>query len=535
MKKTWLTLILIFVLAAGLRLVKITKYPLSLNWDEAAFAYNAYSVLQTGKDEYGEVLPLQFKSVGDYKNPMYVYLLVPIIKAGGLNVLTTRIPPAVLGALTIPLLYIIAWTLFKNRLLATISGVLLAISPWHLQFTRAGADVGVSSFFVVLGICLFLRKKYLTGVASLIGSMYSYFADKMFAPIMLLFLAWQQKENIYKHKSKVIAAVLVGILLSMPFLVSTLSPGHKNKVFITTLLSYKVPEEILKKLKAEDGSVWYGAFHNPIVEYGYMMIDRYLNHFSPSFLFIKGLEDNRQRILGMGMMYWSDVVLLVFGLGMMVKNIKNKNWRLVLVWLLIAPLPAVITRDPVHARRAFNMIYPLIILISYGLIELLKQKMVVKMVFGGFFLWSVGLYFLSYYVFTPLVTYKGSAGWQYGYKQLVEFVSPIKGQYAKIVIDTSYQGPYIFFLFYEKYPPLRYQQQAKLAGVEGLALGEGVGYDNYNFRPIFWPGDRGNKKTLYAGPPERIPLQDIDPKSAKLLKTLYFPDGTEAFRVVETF
>ncbi len=527
MKKTWLALILIFALAAGLRLVKITKYPLSLNWDEATFAYNAYSVWQTGKDEYGEVLPLQFKSVGDYKNPMYVYLLVPVIKAGGLNELTTRIPPAVLGALTIPLLYIIAWTLFKNRLLATVSGVLLAISPWHLQFTRAGADVGVSSFFVVLGICLFLRKKYLTGVASLIGSMYSYFADKMFAPLAILLL-------VRHRRGTVLSAAVAGLLL-LPILFASSSAGPKNKIFITTLLSYSQPDELVRKLRAEDGSVIYAVFHNPVVEYGYMIMDRYLNHFSPTFLFIKGLEDNRQRILGMGMMYWSDSLLLLLSLPLIAVNIKKKNWQFLIIWLFLSPLPAAITRDPVHARRAFNMIYPLIILISYGLIELLKQKMVVKMVFGGFLLWSVGLYFLSYYVFTPLVTYKGSAGWQYGYKQLVEFVSPIKGQYAKIVIDTSYQGPYIFFLFYSQYPPLRYQQQAKLVGVEGLALGEGVGYDNYNFRPIFWPGDRGAIKTLFAGPPEKIPLQDIDPKSAKLLKTLYFPDGTEAFRVVETF
>ena len=102
-----------------------------------------------------------------------------------------------------------------------------------------------------------------------------------------------------------------------------------------------------------------------------------------------------------------------------------------------------------------------------------------------------GIVLLKLLCIYSLVTYKGSAGWQYGYKQLVEFVSPIKGQYAKIVIDTSYQGPYIFFLFYSQYPPLRYQQQAKLVGVEGLALGEGVGYDNYNFRPIFGRGTEG--------------------------------------------
>ena len=330
MKKTWVTLLLLFVFALGLRLVKITKYPLSLNWDEAAFAYNSYSVLQTGKDEYGKILPLQFKSVGDYKNPTYVYLLVPVIKVGGLNELTTRIPPAVLGALTIPLLYIIAWTLFANRRLAILSGILLSISPWHLQFTRAGADVGVSSFFVVLGVCLFLRRKFFMGTVSLIGSMYSYFADKMFAPIMILFL-------IRRRNGAVRAVVFAGLLLLLPILITSYSSGHRNKIFITTLLSYRQTPEMTARLRREDGPILYPIFHNPVVEYGLMIADRSLNHFSPSFLFVKGLEDNRQRILGMGMMYWSDSILLLLALPLVVANIKKKNWQFVLLMRSMTP------------------------------------------------------------------------------------------------------------------------------------------------------------------------------------------------------
>lgn len=294
---------------------------------------------------------------------------------------------------------------------------------------------------------------------------------------------------------------------------------------MTTLLSYRLPE-------TGDG-VLNQVFYNPVMEYGTMMVDRYVNHFSPTFLFIKGLSDNRQRIVGMGMVYWSDLVLLALSVPVLAKGLKYKKWKLVIVWLVIAPIPAAITRDPVHARRAFNMVYPLSILLGIGFVELWKKQLVWKIIFVGIWLWSAGLYFLSYYVFTPLQTFRGSAGWQYGYKQLVEFIEPIKNNYEQIVVDTAYQGPYAYFLYYGKYPPQKYQPQAKLVKDDPLGLGEGPGYDKYQFRKIFWPHDRGISGTLFAGPPEKIPLTDIDASKTKLLKTIYFPDNSVAFYVVE--
>ncbi len=102
------------------------------------------------------------------------------------------------------------------------------------------------------------------------------------------------------------------------------------------------------------------------------------------------------------------------------------------------------------------------------------------------------------------------------------------------MIDTTYQGPYLFFLFYEKYDPAKYQPQAFLVKKDEWSLGEGRGYDNYQFRDIYWPRDRSLPKTLFAGPPERISKKDIDPKQSELLTTIYFPDGKEAFYVVAT-
>jgi hypothetical protein len=109
----------------------------------------------------------------------------------------------------------------------------------------------------------------------------------------------------------------------------------------------------------------------------------------------------------------------------------------------------------------------------------------------------------------------------------------IKDKYPKIVVDTSYQGPYIFFLFYERYNPAKYQKQARLIE-EGDNLGEGAGYDNYVFKPIYWPNDRCYSGIVYAGPPERLPLKDLKEGDVKLLDTIYFKNGEIAWRIIET-
>ena len=552
--KIKILLVLVFLIALFFRFFKISSRPISLNWDEATFAYNAYSILKTGKDEYGTKLPLAFKSIGDYKCPLYVYLMVPVIKAIGLNELAVRFLPSFLGALTIPLFFLITLRLFGRIRLSLFASAVLSISPWHLQFTRAGADVAISTFFLTLGIWLFLeairsRRKYLIlslSLTSFVLTFYSYYGERLFTPLALLIWLVFYRREIIGSKIGFVKSLILPFLILLPLVGSLVSPGHRNKVLMTTIFGYRRPIAYLERLKKEDKNLFFfNIFHNAPVEYGLAIIDHYFNHFSPSFLFVKGPEDNRQRIEGMGMLYWSDLILLAFAWLALIKNFKKeKNLKLVLIWLLISPLPAAITRDVTHARRAFNMVYPLSIFMAYGLdyllecLRLLKKKLLKSVFLAGFlvfFSWSFCLYFLSYYVFTPLLTYEGPGGWQFGYKELVNFVSPLKKKYQRVIIDTSYQGPYIYFLFYESYPPEKYQPQAVLVKKDEFSLGEGKGYDNYEFRDIYWPADRGRRQTLFAGPPERIPLKDIDPRQMKLLGTIKFPDGKTAFHIVEIF
>ena len=85
MKKIHHLFLLILVIASILRLYQLGHVPVSLDWDEVSLGYNAYSILKTGKDEFGQQLPLILRSFDDYKPALYAYLLIPFIFIFGLS------------------------------------------------------------------------------------------------------------------------------------------------------------------------------------------------------------------------------------------------------------------------------------------------------------------------------------------------------------------------------------------------------------------------------------------------------------------
>ncbi len=108
-KNIFFTFILVF-LTLLLRLFLITKSPARLTHDEMSLGYNAYSVLKTGKDEWGHKLPLIFRAFGDYKLPAYIYSAIPFIATFGLNDFSVKLPSILSGILIVIFIYKIVFT-----------------------------------------------------------------------------------------------------------------------------------------------------------------------------------------------------------------------------------------------------------------------------------------------------------------------------------------------------------------------------------------------------------------------------------------
>jgi len=132
-------------------------HTLALNPDEAALGYNAYSLIQTGKDEHGVSWPLHFKSFGDYKPGGYVYLAIPFVKIFGLTPLAVRLPNLILSLLTIFFLYKLILLISKSKNLSLYSSLVLAISSWHLHFSRGAWESQTPLSLMVLGTYYFFK------------------------------------------------------------------------------------------------------------------------------------------------------------------------------------------------------------------------------------------------------------------------------------------------------------------------------------------------------------------------------------------
>ena len=167
----------ILILAFLLRVVGLSKFPVGFTPDEASFGYDAFSLIKTGKDQWGESFPLVFESFGDYKSPLLSYLAIPFVWLFGLTKASIRLPNALLGTASVYVVYLLTLELFpKKKMLAYLSSFLLAISSWHVMMSRGAFEANLTTFFLPLGILLFLKglkeSKYLNWSALVLALIY---------------------------------------------------------------------------------------------------------------------------------------------------------------------------------------------------------------------------------------------------------------------------------------------------------------------------------------------------------------------------
>ncbi len=540
MKGKWL-LIAILVLAFVLRIYKLGSVPPHLTSDEAALGYNAYSILKTGRDEYGKFLPIIFKSFGDYKPGLYIYSAIPAIAILGLNEFSVRLPSAIAGVITVYLIYLIVGELFKNQKLQITAALIATICPWLIYFSRGAWEVNLSLTLTLGGIYFFFKSlkksKYLVFSALCFAlTLIAYQGAKLSTGIVILILTILYWKQIIKFdRKKLITAVIVGFVVTLPILIS-LFTGKTGRLKVFSVFSYPRPKEYLQSFLDEGnekiGSISYYLFHSENVNFLRGVLGRYFNHFSVRFLFFEGDWANpRHSAPNQGMLLLGDMALIVVGIIAFVKTKLSRESLFVWLWLLLAPLPSILSRDQVHAVRSFNMVIPIVIILSYGLLFLYKNK---KLFTGFVIIYAVSfIYFLdAYFIHLPI---HNSQFWEYGYKQIVETVTAIQNNYKTIKIEQSYAQPYIYFLFYQKYDPAKYQKVANLKENPYGDVGQVEKLDNIEFVGIDWSRDRGDHGELVVADIKVIPpLDSDDPKQFKLINEIkYLDNKNTAFRVLE--
>ncbi len=470
----------ILVLAVVLRIFALDKFPPSLFGDEIDVGYQAYSLLHTARDYTGQFLPTYMHSFSEWRAPLLMYATVPSIALFGLNVWGVRLVPAFFGVLSVFLLYLFTIELTKSRKVSIVAAFLLAISPWHLQYSRESYEVTLLLSLLLAGLYGFLKglknPKWLLLAAVALGLMfYTYSIATLFVPLLIVALPiiyWRQLHRISLLYST--TAVVLFCIIILPFAIQTFS-GKTSERF--SLISILNDPQMVNRINEQRNIVVFpptspirGALkdipeklvHNrPMVIAG-LFSTNYFTAFSPQFLFLRGDLNLRQSVGGMGELYFFFLPLLLAGCYFLAVK-KDQSWKLLTALILISPVASALTNDGgMHATRLFLMNVPLVILAAFGLVWLYRhaaKNSLIALIDICIILLAVAnglVYIHLYYSHSPI---DGYPYWQYGYEDGLKYLSAHRNEFDRLLITNDGEPSLGRTLFYFAYDPATFQKQ----------------------------------------------------------------------------
>jgi len=484
-KKEVLILVLIIGVAAFLRLFQLGKIPFELFGDEVDMGYQAYSILQTGKSYTGQFLPLYFHSFSEFRTPVFIYTLIPFIKIFGLNEIGVRFSAAFFGILDVLLTYLLIRKL-KDKKLAVIAALVIAIVPWHIQFSRIGYEATLLQALFLSGTIFFLaglkNKKFLVVSVILFAlTPYTYSTANIFSPLLVASLVFIFRKELFSVNLRwLIFPLLIAFIILLPLgrdIIGGQATGRFSAISI--LSDQKIVDSVTTK--RIDGN-FERLFHNKPLAFGDVFIANYLTTFSPQFLFLSGDPNPRHSVGEMGELYLVFLPFLLVGIFYAIRQ-KGKGNLLFLFWLVLSPIPSALTQEGgSHAVRLFLMLPPLVYFTSFGIYQVLelRNKLLRNFLFTAFLLvliTNIAFYLHQYYVHYPQEAWRY---WQYGYKEPAQYVAQNQQNYKEILINNKKDPSLSKFLFWAKVDPNYVQKMFKtdmpqsqvLPGFDGFKLGK---------------------------------------------------------------
>ncbi len=485
----------IVLLAAALRFYRLSSTPPGLYWDEVSIGYNAYSILLTGKDEFGESYPLIFKAFGEFKLPIYIYTTAASIALFGITDFAIRFPSALAGSLSVAMIIILVAEMYPRKrrsILPLLAGFFLAISPWHIQFSHAGFEANLALLFVISALVAFLQglrgRRYglVISVIVFLLAFNTYNSARVFVPLLIGAITLIYRKQLKGRGKEITLALIIGTLGLLPVLPQFISG------------------EALIRARSE--SIF--NRENAMSE----MMKNYLSNFDTTFLFFRGDQNGRHSVRKLGMLYVFELPLIVIGLGQVLKNSKDNKQgkRLLISWLLLAPMPTSLTTINPHAIRSLNIMPAWHILTAIGLVKIIEQLKKYKIHLRYMFavitslliMYNITLYLHQYYVHYPTVT---ALDWQDGLKETVQIISSRFDEFDDIYISDTL--PPIYIGYYLPVKPWLYQQ---------MNTDESIGKLHY-FKHAWEVEKSESSKVLFIAPHWQKPTEGTPFQEVKMI------------------
>ena len=542
MKKIIVLLIFLLIIGIGviLRFYGLNESPPSLGFDEASLGYNAYSLMKTGRDEYGNFLPISLRSFNDYKPALYAYLSIPFIYFAGLNDSSVRMVSATAGIISLIFLYLLLRKFIKNRWLVLAIFFILSFEPWRLHFSRTAFETHLSMMFFTIGCWLLLRtKNKINGWLSLLFfglSAYSYHSARLSAPILLMFWALDpikliKEKDVFNNGLKFIKNNLIRFLpiIGIIIICAPIFIANSGSLVLTRFEQENVfqhyfpyaPKELLNPIN----SVYYLA--GIISGHVFSNISAF-NLNDRNFSWVKM---SAQFIPGMGMLGWIEGLIFMVGFIEVLKLIgTSMKHRFLLYWVIAGIAPAAATWTWFHPLRSLNIYPAMEIIVALGLVKIfyilntsIKHKLLKIAVFGGIL--AIFLVTIVFTINNELLygAYENHGEYQPGgYKEGMLYLKSIQDNYDQVIIDTPHAQPFVFLMFYQAMDPKFVQGFASIRPAPGV-VGKNLifNFGKFVFRKVDWPKDKALKNTVFWTQDD-IPDKEVETVSgAKIRMKVY--------------
>ncbi|MCR4326588.1 MAG: glycosyltransferase family 39 protein [Candidatus Roizmanbacteria bacterium] len=534
-KKTILVLAVAMIICLALHLVRFSASPPGFNADEAAYGYNAYSILKTGKDEFGTPLPLlRLRSYGDNKLPGYMYATIPSVALLGLNEFSVRLPTIMSALLLVLVIYLLAREATNHEATARIAALLAAITPSLNMLSRHAHESVLMTLLISISAWCMLRiinQKNnlwwysLGAVIAASFALYTYHSARIFYAVMIPTLGYMLWRS---HKKTVfMVSLLVACLFIIPFTIAELStpPSRLANLFIGTNTGVAAMQQELAIMSGKS------PFSTMVFVVGNEIMNRYVSYFSPQYLAYHGDTNVRFGYQSMGPLSLIELGFAILGIYWALRNYQKRGVWVLLGIFLITPIPGALTWQEYSVIRTYTLFVPLIIFAAIGItmaVGAIKNKQKI---------WSYGLalillghialtartweYFLVHYPSRALVI----RTWEAGYSELASFVKQNYQTYDHFYITTDVGQSYMFLLFYLKYPPQDYQAAAQTSKPDEYGYSQVPGFDKFSF---------SNAAELPPQlPPGKPVIQVLTESQAKTLSDPAGLQRTELQRIVK--
>lgn len=444
--KRILPLALILLLAALLRFYQLGQVPFGMAWDEAAIGYNGFAIFTTRRDEWLERLPISFRSFGDYKAPLAIYQSGFFTALFGMNLFAVRLPFVLHGILAVLAIYLLFKELFvkdqnKERF-ALLAAFLLAVSPWHLHYSRLAFESGMALNLLLWSLYCFYRYLRLSQLTNLFlavmfaaASIYTYHSSKVTVPLLFLFLFFSHWSLLRDRLRHLLIGTALALLLLAPFIYDAFFAAGLTRAN-TTIFANQT--SLLATLAA--------------------LAQNALSYLSLEFLtFGQNMGNFRHGDGRFGVLEPISLLLIIIYLFWRQKD--KALFSLALAMTILGFLPALISEGLASSNRSLLALPGLLLLVSLGFRAIWRtlnghRQLFSVLVVAGLLVLTV-FYQRSYYLHYPS---RSSDDFVDGYLQVFSYLKNTdRSQIDQIVFTTDYQHPYIYALFVFELSPIAYQ------------------------------------------------------------------------------